>query len=64
MCDEHTWRGTRQVFKNFSNIRRKGECKMTTKELQEILDKHKKDRWNECSEGIHFFINRQEAVEY
>ena len=22
------------------------------------------DRWNECSKGIHFFINRQEAVEY
>ena len=22
------------------------------------------DRWNECSEGIHFFINRQEAVNY
>ena len=22
------------------------------------------DRWNECAEGIHFFINRQEAVEY
>ena len=22
------------------------------------------DRWNECSTGIHFFINRQEAVEY
>ena len=22
------------------------------------------NRWNECSEGIHFFINRQEAVEY
>ena len=22
------------------------------------------DRWNECSRGIHFFINRQEAVEY
>jgi len=22
------------------------------------------DRWKECSEGIHFFINRQEAVEY
>ena len=21
-------------------------------------------RWNECSAGIHFFINRQEAVEY
>ena len=22
------------------------------------------DRWEECSKGIHFFINRQEAVEY
>ena len=22
------------------------------------------DRWTECAEGIHFFINRQEAVEY
>ena len=22
------------------------------------------DRWNECSHGIHFFINRQEAVGY
>ena len=22
------------------------------------------NRWNECSHGIHFFVNRQEAVEY
>ena len=22
------------------------------------------DRWNECSTGIHFFINRQEAINY
>ena len=22
------------------------------------------NRWNECSQGIHFFINRQEAVDY
>lgn len=22
------------------------------------------DRWNECASGIHFFINRQEAVEF
>ena len=22
------------------------------------------DRWDECSKGIHFFINRQEAVDY
>jgi len=22
------------------------------------------DRWNECSNGIHFFMNRQEAIDY
>ena len=22
------------------------------------------DRWNECSKGIHFFINKQEAINY
>lgn len=22
------------------------------------------NRWNECAKGIHFFINRQEAVRY
>ena len=23
-----------------------------------------KNRWEECASGIHFFINRQEAVDY
>ena len=32
-------------------------------EMVEVKD-FDKDRWNECSTGIHFFINRQEAVEY
>lgn len=27
-------------------------------------DKFDKNRWEECSHGIHFFINKQEAVEY
>lgn len=27
-------------------------------------DKFDKKRWEECSHGIHFFINKQEAVEY
>ena len=27
-------------------------------------DSFDNDRWDECSHGIHFFINRQEAVEY
>ena len=22
------------------------------------------NRWNECSHGIHFFINKQEAINY
>ena len=28
------------------------------------VDIFDENRWNECSTGIHFFINRQEAVEY
>jgi uncharacterized protein YjbI with pentapeptide repeats len=28
------------------------------------VDNFNEDRWKECSPGIHFFINRQEAVEY
>ena len=27
-------------------------------------DSFDKDRWNECSHGIHFFINKQEAINY
>ena len=32
-------------------------------EIVEVKD-FCEDRWQECSEGIHFFINRQEAVNY
>ena len=28
------------------------------------VDDFCKDRWNECAQGIHFFINRQEAINY
>ena len=27
-------------------------------------DEFDEDRWNECSHGIHFFINKQEAINY
>ena len=27
-------------------------------------DKFDEDRWNECSNGIHFFINKQNAIDY
>ena len=35
-------------------------------EVGEVVEEpnFNEDRWNECSAGIHFFINRQEAVEY
>ena len=29
-----------------------------------VVDNFDDNRWNECSTGIHFFITRQEAVEY
>ena len=37
-----------------------------TYRIGEIIypDKFDPYRWNECSNGIHFFINRQEAVDY
>ena len=28
------------------------------------VDNFDDDRWNECTHGIHFFVNRQEAVSY
>ena len=28
------------------------------------IDDFDEDRWNECSQGIHFFMNRQEAIDY
>ena len=32
---------------------------------EEVLpDSFDENRWNECSHGIHFFINRQEAIDY
>ena len=27
-------------------------------------DSFDEDRWNECSHGIHFFIDKQEAINY
>ena len=35
-------------------------------EVGKIVEEKEFDenRWNECSKGIHFFINRQEAVDY
>ena len=29
-----------------------------------LPDSFDEDRWNECSHGIHFFINKQDAIDY
>ena len=29
-----------------------------------VVDDFDEDRWNECSTGIHFFMQRQEAIDY
>ena len=29
-----------------------------------VPDSFDEDRWNECSHGIHFFITKQEAIDY
>lgn len=29
-----------------------------------VVDNFDEDRWNECSTGIHFFMQRQEAIDY
>ena len=39
------------------------ECHYKVGELV-IPDSFDEDRWNECSHGIHFFINKQDAINY
>ena len=39
------------------------ECKYVVGETV-YADKWDEDRWNECSHGIHFFLDRQTAVDY
>ena len=29
-----------------------------------VIDDFDEDRWNECSTGVHFFITREEAIDY
>ena len=41
----------------------KKPCKYKVGEMV-IPDSFDEDRWNECSHGIHFFINKEEAINY
>ena len=54
--------GSSTDIKSITNI----TYKACTYEVGQIVypDSFDEDRWNECSHGIHFFITRQEAVDY
>ena len=44
---------------------RRGEHMAVYREGEKVsADGWNEDRWDECSHGIHFFVNRQEAVEF
>ena len=40
--------------------------KATTYKVGEVVypDSFDENRWNECSHGIHFFVNKQDAIDY
>ena len=54
--------GTPSELKEITNY----NYKETTYKVGEIVyaDSWDENRWNECSHGIHFFIDRQSAVDY
>jgi hypothetical protein len=54
--------GSKSDLKTFTN-NRYAECTYTVGEIVKA-DSWDENRWNECSHGIHFFIDRQSAVDY
>ena len=54
--------GSKSDLKTFTN-KNYSECAYTVGEIVKA-DSWDENRWNECSHGIHFFIDRQRAVDY
>jgi hypothetical protein len=54
--------GSKSDLKTFTN-KNYSECAYTVGEIVKA-DSWDENRWNECSHGIHFFIDRQSAVDY
>lgn len=51
--------------KHFPKVTNLNRAECTYKVGDEVHpDYFDEDRWNECSHGIHFFINKQEAIDY
>lgn len=60
-----------EIYNLDGTIAKERECRSSIDEefIYEVgktveVDDFNDDRWNECSRGIHFFINRQEAINY
>jgi hypothetical protein len=54
--------GSKSDLKTFTN-KNYSECVYTVGEIVKA-DSWDENRWNECTHGIHFFIDRQSAVDY
>ena len=54
--------GSKSDLKTFTN-KNYSKCAYTVGEIVKA-DSWDENRWNECSHGIHFFIDRQRAVDY
>ena len=54
--------GSKSDLKTYTN-NSYAECTYTVGKMVKA-DKWDGNRWNECSNGIHFFIDRQSAVNY
>ena len=59
ICTSDDYQLNRQEITNFKYAR-------TTYKVGEMVypDSFDEDRWKECSHGIHFFINKQDALNY
>lgn len=55
-----------QTHKLINSVTNKNQLHVLTYKVGEMVypDEFDDNRWNECSHGIHFFINKQEAINY
>ena len=67
-CDKARVLGITNLNTNesISEIENTSYCPAVTYVVGEMVypDSFDEDRWNECSHGIHFFINKQDAINY
>ena len=53
-----------QESREYKEFKKAKEEVANNPEMKAKIDDFEKNRWDECSRGIHFFITREEAVRY